>query len=91
MQHPRKLQWVAFCVAAALATAATAEDMPRNPSSSDVFKSLDADGDARISKDEAAGSDNLNRNFERLDGNSDGFVSKREFQRNTMPRPKPSR
>jgi hypothetical protein len=82
----------ALVVAAALlSSAAIAEESPRNMESSDTFSRLDADGDEKISKDEAAASESIAMGFDRLDGNSDGFVSKREFRRNTMARPKPPR
>jgi Ca2+-binding EF-hand superfamily protein len=74
--------------AALLSTAALADDKPDASTSGDVFKSLDADGDGKISKSEAESSQSFAGSFDRLDGNRDGFVTKREFQRNTRTKPK---
>jgi hypothetical protein len=90
MKLSRNDQWAVLCAAALLSTAAIADDTPRKSSATDAFSSLDADGDEKLSKDEAAGNEDLASRFEKLDGNSDGFVSKREFRRHTMPKPKPS-
>jgi Ca2+-binding EF-hand superfamily protein len=80
-----------LCSAALLSTAAlAADDTQRTKDSGDAFASLDADGDGKVSKDEAAGHDDIVNNFDRLDRDRDGFVTKREFRRNTMPKPKPS-
>ena len=78
-----------LCSAALLSTAALAEDKP-STKDPDMFGTLDADGDGKISKTEATGNEDLARNFDTLDGNSDGYVTKREFRRNTMPKPKPA-
>jgi Ca2+-binding EF-hand superfamily protein len=74
--------------AALLATAALADDKPAASSAGDVFKSLDADGDGKISKSEAESNQSFAGSFDRLDGNKDGFVTKREFQRNTRAKPR---
>jgi Ca2+-binding EF-hand superfamily protein len=78
--------------AALLSTAALADDKPDAQSdakgSSAIFKTLDADGDGKISKSEAESNQSFANSFDKLDGNSDGFVTKREFQRNTRTRPK---
>jgi Ca2+-binding EF-hand superfamily protein len=74
--------------AALLSTATLAADKPDARGSSDVFKTLDADGDGKISKSEAESNQSFAGSFDRLDGNKDGFVTKREFQRNTRAKPK---
>jgi Ca2+-binding EF-hand superfamily protein len=80
-----------LCSAALLSTAALADDdTQRTKASSDSFAALDADGDGKVSKDEAAGHEDIVNSFDRLDRDRDGFVTKREFRRNTMPKPKPS-
>jgi Ca2+-binding EF-hand superfamily protein len=78
---------VLLCSAALLTTAAVAEDTRQTKGSADLFAKLDADGDGKVSKQEAAGSESFSHNFAALDGNADGYVTKREFQRNTMPKP----
>jgi Ca2+-binding EF-hand superfamily protein len=80
---------ILLCSAALLSTAAIADDKSDSKGSGDTFKTLDADGDGKISKEEAAANEHLANSFDRLDGNSDGYVSQREFRRNTMKRPKP--
>jgi len=81
---------VLLCSAALASSAAIAEDTQKPAESADTFKSVDVDGDGKISKTEATANAAIASNFEALDGNSDGYVSKREFRRNTMPKPKPS-
>ena len=83
-----KTRVILLCAAAALSTAALADDKPDARSAGGVFKTLDADGDGKISKSEAAANENFSSHFDALDGNSDGFVTRREYQRNTMPKPK---
>jgi Ca2+-binding EF-hand superfamily protein len=85
-----KSQLVLLCSAALLSTAAMAEDTQRTKSSSDSFTTLDADGDGKVSKEEAAGHETIANSFDKLDQDRDGFVTKKEFRRNTMPKPKPS-
>jgi Ca2+-binding EF-hand superfamily protein len=89
MEVAMKYQVILAC-SALLATAAVAGDDPRSKEgSAETFKTLDADGDGKISKTEATADASIANNFESLDGDSDGFVSKSEFKRNTMPKPKP--
>jgi Ca2+-binding EF-hand superfamily protein len=84
-----KPAFVLLCSAALLSTAALADEKTDSKSGGAAFKTLDADGDGKISKEEAAANEHFAAGFDRLDGNSDGYVTKREFQRNTMHRPKP--
>lgn len=44
-----------------------------------IFARMDADGDGKLSKDEARGP--MRENFERIDLNKDGFISKDEFKK----------
>ena len=83
-----KTRLILLCSAALLSTSALAEDNPDAKGPGDTFKTLDSDGDGKISKSEAAVNEHLANSFDKLDGNSDGFVTKREWQRNTMRRPK---
>jgi Ca2+-binding EF-hand superfamily protein len=79
-----------LCSAALLlASAAMAEDTQRARSSGEIFKSLDTDGDGKVSKQEAAANEGFAKQFDSLDGNSDGYVTRRELSRNTMPKPTP--
>jgi Ca2+-binding EF-hand superfamily protein len=82
-----KRSLIFLCSAALLATAALAEDAQEPKGSGSLFKSLDTDGDGKVSKQEAAANDTFSKQFESLDGNSDGYVTRREFKRNTMPKP----
>ena len=84
-----KTRLILLCSAALMTTAALADDNMENRNGGDTFSALDADGDGKISKEEAATNEHFAASFDRLDGNSDGYVSKREFRRNTMKRPKP--
>jgi Ca2+-binding EF-hand superfamily protein len=82
---------VFLCSAALLSTAAlAADDTERTKPAGDTFASLDTNGDGKVSKDEAAGHEAIVNNFDRLDQDRDGYVTQREFRRNTMPKPKPS-
>ena len=80
---------VILCSAAFLSTAALANDKTDSTSSGATFKALDADGDGKITKDEAAANEHFANSFDKLDRNSDGIVTKREFRLNTLKRPKP--
>ena len=84
-----KTSLILLCSAALLSSAVLADDKMESKSSGDTFKSLDTDNDGKISKEEAAANEHFAAGFDRLDGNSDGYVTKREFNRNTMKRPKP--
>jgi hypothetical protein len=86
-----KTRLILLCSAALLTTAALANDNSKRDGagSTDVFKALDTDGDGKVSKSEAAANESFANSFDRLDGNSDGFVTKREYHRNTMPKARP--
>ena len=45
-----------------------------------TFESLDADGDGRISKAEAAANSTVEQQFSRYDVNGDGFIERAEVQ-----------
>jgi Ca2+-binding EF-hand superfamily protein len=83
-----KYQIILLASAALVSTAAIAGDDKDKDSkgATSTFKTLDADADGKLSKEEVAGNEGLSGSFDRLDSNSDGYVSKREFQRNTMPK-----
>jgi Ca2+-binding EF-hand superfamily protein len=74
--------------AVALTSTALAEDPSSTKSSGDLFTMVDADGDGKVTKEEAATNASFEKNFAALDGNSDGVVTEREYQRNTMPKSK---
>ena len=74
--------------AVALTSTALAEDPSSTKSSGDLFTMVDADGDGKVTKEEAATNASFEKNFDALDGNSDGVVTEREYQRNTMHKPK---
>lgn len=65
---------VALCLAtaASIATAASPEHGQR-------FDRLDANGDGRLSREEAAAYPELAQRFEQIDANKDGFLSRDEL------------
>jgi Ca2+-binding EF-hand superfamily protein len=80
-----KTKLVTLCSAILLSTAfaASAEDADKPKDRKDRFATLDADSDGQLSKEEVAGSSALSGSFTMIDRNSDGFISEREFRRNT--------
>lgn len=75
---------------AALAPCSAKADEPPVRTAEDVqlvFESLDRDGDQRISRSEAAQEKSLRKRFAGVDADSDGYLSKREFE----ARPQPAR
>ena len=59
---------------------AAAADLDTPPAGADSkFKSLDRDGDQRLSKSEAAKDKTLMENFAALDADSDGYLTTREY------------
>jgi len=74
--------------AVALTSTALAEDPSSTKGSGDLFSTVDRDADGKVTKEEAATNASFEKNFDALDGNSDGVVTEREFQRNTMHKPK---
>ena len=82
-----KYRLIVLCSAALASTAAIADDTTRTKESADIFKTVDADADGKVSKQEAAANASFASNFSALDKDSDGFVTKSEFRKNTMPKP----
>ena len=74
--------------AVALTSTALAEDPSSTKGTGDLFATVDADADGKVTKEEAATNASFEKNFAALDGNSDGVVTEREYQRNTMPKSK---
>jgi Ca2+-binding EF-hand superfamily protein len=71
------------------AARAAEQDQPAS-SAEETFKSLDRDGDQRLSKSEAASDRNLTRTFAYLDANGDGYLTLREYtahMKQTKPKP----
>jgi hypothetical protein len=61
-------------------TAAQAAEQDQSTSSAEeTFKSLDKDGDQRLSKTEAASDKSLARTFAYLDADGNGFLTLREY------------
>jgi Ca2+-binding EF-hand superfamily protein len=81
-----KYALIVVCTAALASAAAVAEDSSRTKDTTDLFKTVDADADGKVSKEEAAANTTFANNFSALDGNSDGVVTEREYRRNTMPK-----
>nr|WP_298718851.1 hypothetical protein [uncultured Steroidobacter sp.] len=75
---------IAFLAAALLSVTAFAGDNkdkkdPAMKSSAMTFESLDKNGDAQLSKTEAAADRSLADSFASADTNGDGYLSKTEF------------
>ena len=70
-------------------------DGKQNPEHKSMFERFDADGDGKISKAEAAKAERgpLKENFDEIDANHDGFVTKDEMKifRENNPRPEPKK
>lgn len=75
---------IAFMAAALLSVTAFAGDKDKKDhsmrSSAVTFDSLDKNGDAQLSKTEAAADKSLADSFAATDSNGDGFLSKKEFE-----------
>ena len=78
---------IAFLAAALLSVTAFAGDMEKKDhsmkSSAVTFDSLDKNGDALVSKTEAAADKTLADSFAAADSNGDGYLSKTEFEART--------
>jgi Ca2+-binding EF-hand superfamily protein len=73
---------IALLAATLLAFTAYAGDKEKEhqmKSTATTFDSLDKNGDAQISKTEAAGDKSLSDSFAKADTNGDGYLSKSEF------------
>jgi hypothetical protein len=74
---------IAFLAAALLSVTAFAGDKDKKDhsmkSSAPTFDSLDKNGDAQLSKTEAAADKSLADSFAAADTNGDGYLSKTEF------------
>jgi len=75
---------IAFLAAALLSVTAFAGDKDKKDhsmkSSAATFDSLDKNGDAQLSKTEAAADKSLADSFASTDTNGDGYLSKTEFE-----------
>jgi len=78
---------IAFLAAAVLSVSAFAGDKDKKDhsmkSSAVTFDSLDKNGDAQLSKTEAAADKSLAASFAATDTNGDGYLSKTEFEART--------
>lgn len=78
---------IAFLAAALLSVTAFAGDKDKKDhsmkSSAATFDSLDKNGDAQLSKTEAAADKTLADSFASADTNGDGYLSKTEFTART--------
>ena len=82
MKHPL----IFLCAAALASSVAMANDESRAKDSNDVFATVDADSDGKVSKEEAVANPSFQKHFDALDGNHDGTVTEREYRRNSMPK-----
>lgn len=77
---------IAFLAATLLSVTAFAGDKEKDHSmkhSAATFDSLDKNGDAQLSKTEAAADKSLADSFAAADSNGDGYLSKTEFEART--------
>jgi len=74
----RLLQMLVMATLAVAAAHAAEENKPVS-SAEETFKSLDKDGDQRLSKSEAANDKSLARTFAYLDADGNGYLTLREY------------
>ncbi|MFT5437454.1 MAG: Ca2+-binding EF-hand superfamily protein [Ulvibacter sp.] len=60
------------------------QERKERPSVEEIFKMMDRNEDAKLSKEEVKGP--LKNDFSRIDSNKDGFISKEELEK--APKPK---
>jgi Ca2+-binding EF-hand superfamily protein len=87
MEATMKYQMIVLVSAALASASALAEEPNSAKGTTDLFKTVDADADGKISKDEAAANASFAKNFSAMDKNSDGFVSEDEYRKNTRHKP----
>jgi hypothetical protein len=75
------LKLISVLAATVLSVGVVAADDQDKPAASvdATFKSLDRDADQRLSKTEAASDRMLSEHFAAVDGDSDGYLTKREY------------
>ena len=83
-----KLLQVFLLSTLSVAAAQAAEQSQPTSSAEETFKSLDKDGDQRLSKSEAASDKSLARTFAYLDANGDGYLTMREYTAHLKQKPK---
>lgn len=71
---------LAATILSAAAWAQTAPAAPADGPPRSMFGALDANGDGRIARDEAAGHPRLNAAFDRIDADRDGFLTPEEMR-----------
>lgn len=81
------LQLVLISALTVAAARAAEQDKPAS-TAEETFKSLDRDGDQRLSKSEAAKDRSLMSTFVYLDANGDGYLTMREYTAH-MKQPNP--
>lgn len=79
MTTTNRLLQVLILSTLSVAAARAAEQDKSMSSAEETFKSLDKDGDQRLSKSEAANDKSLARTFAYLDANGDGYLTMREY------------
>jgi EF hand len=78
---------IAGAVAALLPLAGMAQTPSDPPQKGATFESLDANGDGKISKAEAAANADVSAQFSRYDQNGDGFIERAEVNSTNEPPP----
>jgi Ca2+-binding EF-hand superfamily protein len=71
-----------FTLAMAQTTPTPAQEPPQQGT---TFESLDANGDGKISKEEAATNESVSAQFSRYDQNGDGFIERAEVNAANSP------
>lgn len=83
-----KIHWVLVMAFFSLTALSQKSDRPKpkeRPTTEEIFKHMDANEDALLSKDEVKGP--LKYDFDKIDINEDGYLSKEEIEK----APKPNR
>lgn len=80
MSHRKTISILAVLLTAAATSVATQAGEGKEHGRHDRLAQADKDGDGKISREEAAAMPRMAKNFDKLDANKDGFISKDEMK-----------